>query len=222
MRAAGAAALALLALGSGAAEAACTAPAKRLDYAVRWAGDVIGAQSLQFAQDGDALVVRVTSEVRARLLFMTLIDLKHESEERWVQGRLRSFKGRTVDNGDVTEVRIEAEGDALKVVRNGEATRVAADAVVGSLWCAETLAKPGAATFIDTVKGRTGAVTLSPAREETIAAGGSDIRARRVEITGVQEREVWHDERGIGVRARFPAKLGPKVSVELKAIEAGG
>ncbi len=221
MRLAGAA-LTLLALGATSAEAACTAPAKRLDYAVRWAGDVIGTQSLQFTEDGDTLIVRVTSEVRARLLFMTLIDLKPESEERWVQGRLRSFKGRTVDNGDVTDVRIETDGDALKVVRNGEAARVPADAVVGSLWCAETLAKPGTAAFIDTVKGRTGAVTISPAREETIAVKGTDVRTRRVEITGVQEREVWHDERGIGVRARFPAKLGPKVSVELKTIEPGG
>jgi hypothetical protein len=210
---------AFLLLSAGAAEAACVAPAKRLDYTVRWAGDAIGKQSINFAEDGEALVVRVTTEVRASLLFMTLIDLKHESEERWVGGRLVAFKGRTVDNDDVTTVAIESDADAFKLTRNGETVRVPLDAVIGSLWCADAVAKSGSATYIDTVKGRNGPITLSPAREERFTVMGAEMRAKRVEITGVQEREIWHDERGIGVRARFPAKFGPKVSIELKAVD---
>ena len=206
----------LVALAPIAAHAACTAPAERLDYVISWAGGTIGHQQIVFERAGDKLSVRTKMRVHASLLFVTLIDLAHDSEEIWFGGRFRSYQGRTVDNEAVTDITVHPDGEGLLVTRNAEATRVPSDALPGSLWCAETLAKAGPNVLIDLVKGRTGQVTVSAPREEAVGVRGAEVRARKVEIQGFFEREVWHDLNGVGVRARFPAKLGPKVVVELQ------
>ncbi|MFN0044125.1 MAG: DUF6134 family protein [Alphaproteobacteria bacterium] len=206
----------LVALAPTAARAGCTAPAERLDYVISWAGGAIGHQQIVFEGAGDRLSVRTKMRVHASLLFVSLIDLAHDSEEIWVGGRLHSYRGRTVDNEAVTDIAIRPDGEGLLVTRNAEATRVPSDALPGSLWCAQTLAKAGPNVLIDLVKGRTGQVAVSAPREEVVSVRGAEVRVRKVEIQGFFEREVWHDSNGVGVRARFPAKLGPKVVVELQ------
>jgi hypothetical protein len=182
---------------------------------VKWAGGAIGRQRVIFEQSGDRISVSTTSQVSASLLFMPLIDLEHQSTEIWANGRLVSFSGRTVDNGRTVQVTVAPTEGAYLVTRNGEQTRVPADMVPGSLWCPESLARPGAATLVDLVKGRTGPVTVSPAIAEEIVVRGAAKPTKRYEITGFLEREVWYDASGKPVRVRFPAKMGPKVSVEL-------
>ena len=197
------------------ARAACSPPAQVLEYTVRWSGTTIGKQRVVFEQAGDRISVSTTSRVSASLLFVTLIELEHQSTEIWANGRLLSFSGRTVDNGRTVEVTVARAENGYLVTRNGEQMRVPMDAISGSLWCADSVARPGPGTFVDLVKGRTGPVTVSPMMPEDIVVRGTTLPTKHVEITGTQEREVWYDAVGKPVRVRFPAKMGPKVSVEL-------
>lgn len=207
---------ALLAAGASLpARAACIAPAERLSYAVRWGGDTIGRDEIEFATTGNRLVVRTRIAVEASLLFVTVLRLTHESEEYWEDGRFQRYAGRTVDNGATIEIGIEPAGDGFVLTRNGARTALPGDFLPGSPWCRATLAPTGPRVLVDLVNGKTGTVDLRGPVEDSVAIKGAHRRSERYDMLGVLERETWFDDAGRVLRARWPAKLGPKASVEL-------
>ena len=193
----------------------CHQPAPTLEYTVLFGGSPIGYQRMEFDGDGARLVVRTDVEISASFLFVPLIDLTHQSEEIWIDGHLRSFDGRTVDNGRETLVSISADAEGLTAYRNGEATPLPATFLPGSLWCRESLQVQGPVLLFDTVKGRTGTVEAHDTGEDELDVRGTRTRTTRYELTGAFEREVWVGPDGTGLRARVPSKLGPGITLEL-------
>ena len=189
--------------------AACTPPAAALTYQVSWGGDPIGHYDLAFETDGERLRVRTAIDIEATMLFITVTALTHESVETWVDGRLRRFAGRTVDNGEETVVTLEPAGDGLAIVRNGNRRDTGAAILPGSLWC-EALMRPGGpATFLDMVKGRIAEVEVRYLGQTEIGLGDRRVTTRHYAIEGGVRREVLYDLDGVGVQARLPAKFGP-------------
>lgn len=207
---------ALLTLAALPAWAACDAPEGKVAYTVRWGDDRIGVDEVEFRHEGDRLLVRTRMEVKASMLFVTVLRMKHESEEVWVDGRFRSFRGRTVDNGDVFEVSIEPASDGFKVTRNGESRVVPASFLPGSPWCTDVLSPLGSRTLVDLVKGKVGTVDLVRRPDEPLTIGGQTVTAQHYDMVGELQRESWFDGQGRFLRARVPAKLGPKVTIGLE------
>ncbi len=207
---------ALLTLAAFPAWAACDAPEGKVAYAVRWGDDRIGTDEVEFQHDGDRLLVRTRMEVKASMLFVTVLRMKHESEEVWVDGRFRSFRGRTVDNGDVFEVAIEPASDGFKVTRNGESRIVPASFLPGSPWCADILSPLGSRTLVDLLKGKVGTVDVVRRPDEPLTIAGQTVSAQHYDMVGELQRESWFDTQGRFLRARVPAKLGPKVTIGLE------
>ncbi len=193
----------------------CHPPAPELEYTVLLGGSPIGYQRMAFHGDGARLVVRTEVEISASFLFVPLIDLTHQSEEVWIDGRFHTFDGRTVDNGRETLVSVSAGAEGLTAYRNGEATPLPATFLPGGLWCRESLEVDGPVLLFDTVKGRTGTVEIHDAGEDDVEVRGAHSRATRYELTGAFEREVWFAPDGTGLRARTPSKLGPGITLEL-------
>ncbi|MFO0995120.1 MAG: DUF6134 family protein [Alphaproteobacteria bacterium] len=198
-----------------AARAACTPPAEKLSYVVRWGGDPIGRDEVEFTTAGNQLTVRTRIDVEARLLFVPVLRLNHESEELWTDGRLTRFSGRTVDNGAKIEVKIEPEGEGYVLTRNGERTNLPGDFLPGSPWCRSILARTGARVLVDLVNGKHATAEITGPVDDSVAIKGERRAAQRYDMAGPLEREAWFDEQGRVVRARWPAKLGPKASIEL-------
>lgn len=196
--------------------AACDAPDSKIAYAVRWGDDRIGTDEVEFRHDGERLLVRTRMEVKASMLFVTVLRMKHESEEVWVDGRFRSFRGRTVDNGDVFDVAIEPAPDGFKVTRNGESRIVPAGFLPGSPWCTDVLSPMGSRTLVDLLKGKVGTVDLVRRPDEPLIIGGETVTAQHYDMVGELQRESWFDAQGRFLRARVPAKLGPKVTIGLE------
>lgn len=207
---------ALLTLAALPAWAACDAPEGKIAYTVRWGDDRIGTNEVEFHHDGDRLLVRTRMEVKASMLFVTVLRMKHESEEVWVDGRFRSFRGRTVDNGDVFEVAIEPAPDGFKVTRNGESRIVPGDFLPGSPWCTDVLSPLGSRTLVDLLKGKVGKVDVVRRPDQLITLGGQTVSAQHYDMVGELQRESWFDAQGRFLRARVPAKLGPKVTIGLE------
>lgn len=207
---------ALLLMAALPAWAACDAPDGKIAYAVHWGDDRIGTDEVEFHRDGDKLLVRTHMEVKASMLFVTVLRMKHESVEVWVDGKLRSFRGRTVDNGDVFEVAIEPAPDGFKVTRNGESRTVPAGFLPGSPWCTDVLSPLGPRTLVDLVKGKVGTIDVVRRPDETLTVGGLTVTAQHYDMVGELQRESWFDGQGRFLRARVPAKLGPKVTIGLE------
>lgn len=196
--------------------AACDAPEGKIAYAVNWGDERIGTDEIEYHHDGDKLLVRTRMEVKASMLFVTVLRMKHESEEVWIDGKLRSFRGRTVDNGDIFEVVIEPASDGFKVTRNGESRIVPAGFLPGSPWCTDVLSPLGPRTLVDLVKGKVGTVEVVRRPDETLNVGGQAVTAQHYDMVGELQRESWFDAQGRFLRARVPAKLGPKVTIGLE------
>lgn len=206
----------LLAFAALPAWAACDAPDGKITYTVHWGDDRIGTDEVEFRHDGDRLLVRTQMAVKASLMFVTVLRMTHESEEVWADGRFRSYRGHTVDNGDVFDIAIEPTADGFKVTRNGESRIVPANFLPGSPWCTDVLSPLGARTLVDLVKGKVGTVSVVRRPDETIKAGGQTITAQHYDMVGELKRESWFDKDGRFLRARVPAKLGPDVTIGLE------
>lgn len=207
---------AVLALAAFPAWAACDAPDGTISYVVRWGDDPIGTDEVEFRHDGSRLLIRTRMEVKASLLLVTVLRMKHESEEVWVDGRFRSFRGHTVDNGDVFDVAIEPAPDGFKVTRNGESRVVPPNFLPGSPWCTEVLSPLGERTMVDLLKGKVGTVNVVRRPDQQLTIGGQDVTAQHYDMVGSLQRESWFDAEGRFLRARVPAKLGPRVTIGLE------
>lgn len=204
----------LLPLAASPASALCDRPDGKVVYTVRWGDDRIGRDEIEFRNEENRLIVRTRMQVKASMMFVTVLRLTHESEEVWAGGRLVSFKGRTVDNDDVYEVAIEPDNDGFKVVRNGEATHVPAGFLPGWPRCSAMMEPTGPRIMVDMLKGRTGTVDVRGPKTDTIMTGGQSVLARYYDMEGGElEREAWFDADGRFLRARAPAKLGPSITI---------
>jgi hypothetical protein len=204
----------LASLASAPAHAACEQTDGKMTYTVRWGDDAIGKDEIEFRREDNRLIVHTHMQVRATMLMVTVLRLTHDSDEIWVDGKFQSFKGKTVDNGDVFEVSIEPEGDGFRVTRNGETTRVPTGFLPGWPRCVDTMDPTGPRIMVDMLKGRTGTVDVRGPKPDSIMVDGRSVPARYYDMTGGElAREAWFDADGKFLRARAPAKLGPKITI---------
>lgn len=208
--------VAALAAATPAGAAGCDAPAGDLRYRVLWGDDDVGSHEMSFARDGDALHVRIRTRIDADLMLVDVLDLNHDGEEVWRDGRFESYRGRTVSNDDVYEVTVEPEGDGYRLDRNGLVSHIPANSIPGSLWCEAIIGPPGEAFVIDFLKGRLRHVRIESPAPSDIEAGDRTVGAMRHRIVDGYDSEIWFDDSAVGLRARFPAKMGPMVVLDLE------
>ena len=71
-------------------------------FLITWQERTIGEHHVSFRQSEGELEVRTRVELTVRLAFITLYDLRHESEEHWNGGRLTRLAAHTRENGTAT------------------------------------------------------------------------------------------------------------------------
>ncbi len=209
------ASLSVLAAAAPVGAVGCDAPAGELHYRVLWGDDDVGSHDMTFTRDGDALRVRIRTRIDANLMLVNVLDLKHDGEETWRNGQFESYRGQTVSNDDVFDVSVEPEGDGYRLDRNGLVSHIPANSIPGSLWCESIIGPPGEAFIIDYLKGRLRHVRIEATAASDIESGGRALPATRHQIIDGYDSEIWFDESAIGLRARFPAKMGPMVVLDL-------
>lgn len=207
--------LAVLTAAGPAGAAGCHAPADELHYRVLWGDDDVGSHDMTFTRDGDTLRVRIRTRIDADLMLVNVLDLKHDGEEIWRDGRFESYRGQTVSNDNVFDVSVAREDDGYRLDRNGLVSHIPANSIPGSLWCESIIGPPGEAFVIDYLKGRLRHVRIEAPAPSDIESGGRALPTTRHQIVDGYDSEIWFDEAAIGLRARFPAKMGPMVILDL-------
>lgn len=166
-------------------------------------GQPIGTHRFSLASvDGGGS--RVSSEARfdVKLLGLSLYRYRHRVDERWSGGCLASIDARTDDNGKLTEVRGQAEGDRFELRVREDERPAPADTTRG---CLMSFAywNPALATqtrLLDPGSGR-----VAPVEVDTITAAPADLRqptpVRGLRIRGLpQPIDVWYaGERWVGL-----------------------
>lgn len=184
-----------------------------LDFAILRNGAEIGRHVFQFVQRGDPTIVRIRAEVDYRVAFIPLYMFRHEAREVWRDGRLVAMTAETEKNGDEYTVAVTREGDSLNLSVNGDVTPVAAGVMPASLW---NNAVEGQRTIIDPADGELMNVSVRAAGEETIDVRGHQVRARRYEMTGEFQRDLWFDRKNELVQVRFKGEDGSDIRYRLR------
>jgi len=78
-------------------------------------GERIGQHAVTFTPEGKGFRAATTLELKVKLAFITLLNLRHESRELWQEGRLLELESLTDDDGDVFEVAAAATDDGIRV-----------------------------------------------------------------------------------------------------------
>ena len=173
--------------------------------------DDIGTHQVTFSQSGGDLLVEVKNRLKVKVLFITAYRFEANRREVWRGGKLVSYRSKTDDDGTEITVRAEAEGD--KLVIEGQNGRE--EAPLGTFpthpWNAKIVEQ---SRIMDTKTGELRTVSVTAAGEETIEAGGREVKARKYLMTGDMERELWFGPDGTWLQMRFD-KDGDKITFTL-------
>jgi hypothetical protein len=74
----------------------------------------IGQHVITFAPAGNGFRAVTKLDLKVKLAFVTLFDLRHQSEELWQDGRLVELRSTTQDGKDRFEVRAKAVADGIR------------------------------------------------------------------------------------------------------------
>ncbi len=156
-----------------------------LVFTVTHNGAPMGTHRVDFARDGDTLVVTIAIRFEVKLAFITVFRYQHDAREVWRGGRLIGFDSLTDDDGDRFQVAARATPEGLRVAGTGGQYLAPAETVTSSYW---HVGMTRHAKVLDSHSGRMIDLVATPAgsREETVGGRRVPVRLYRLagEITG--------------------------------------
>ena len=192
----------------------------RLTFDVWRDGDRVGEHRVSFRRDGEDLLVETQFGIEISFLVFKAYSFDYSSSARWHDGRLKSLRAVTDDDGSRREIRVEADV-AMQSLRlhDGTAWR---DVPLGTFptnhWHAGVL---HGNRVINTLTGQVNEVEILRLGEEQVETANGEVSATRYAYSGDLETEVWYDERGRWVKMRFRAKDGSTIDYRCRTCGAG-
>ena len=192
--------LAALALGASAsASLAAAVPANgKLAFDVIRKGRDIGDYTISFRSSGQALSVRLNTNVAVKLplIGVKVYVFKQDSQERWQGGKLAGLTSTTNDNGEKHNISLGAS-----------------PLLPASLWNSDIV---HAHKVVNTIDGRTMAIKVQGLGSETVKTGHGKKAATHYRISGGLARDLWYGADGTLVKVAFVGDDGSRVEYRLR------
>lgn len=178
-------------------------PADRV-FDVMLKGRRIGQHAMSFAPHSDGFEATTHLELKLKLAFITLIDMRHESRELWRDGRLVELRSVTDEDGEVFEVTAAATGQGIRV--RSEAGLIVAPPQIhtsNSIWDVTTMRQ---SEVIDARNGGIIGLVAEALGDEEIEVSGRDLAAARYRATTPEVvADLWYADDQL-VRARLEVR----------------
>ncbi len=192
--------VALTAAAAGTAQAAPgpSVPASgRMTFDVIRKGKDIGDYVLSFRGKGPDLTVNVSTDVNVKMpvIGVSAYSFRQQSTETWKGGKLAGLSSATDDNGTAHQINV------------GPSALIPA-----SLWNADIV---GARQVLNTITGKTDAITVRNLGEQTVKTGAGAVKATHYAVTGGLQRDLWFKGAQL-VHVRFAADDGSQVDYVLR------
>ena len=166
-------------------------------------GDVIGSHLVDFQGGANDFSVRTRIDITVRLLGITAFVFRHDSTERWRNGRLQAFDSKTTDDDSEFFVTGRVSGDTFSIT-NRKGTEVApADIMVGSYWTPSIARQT---QLIDPQRGRLKAQQLLSTDTLTVPVGSKPVETTRYRVAGLTDGWVAYDAAGRWLAAEVKKK----------------
>jgi len=187
----------------------------RLEYRVLRDGFEIGRHKTWFRHGDEAEMMTVETEIRitVKLFFITLYTYRLDSIETWRGDRLVALESSTDDDDDLYAVHAVAEDDGLRVDGAQETWTAPAMIMPTSLWRREMAQ---GSLLLGVEQGEALAVVFHEAGRETVTAGGAEVSAAKLVVSGDLERELWYGDDGILLHMRLIGSDGSTITYELQ------
>jgi hypothetical protein len=192
---------------------AATVPVGPLSFTVLRNGDEIGSDVLTFDRQSDRLVVHIKTDIAVKIAFITVYHFQHRSREVWTNGQLTYIESTTDDDGTKHSLRAEAQRGELVVDGDNKRSVVPARIVPASLWDHDIVTSR---TLLNTLNGTQMAINVSDRGPEQVMVRGRSTTARHFVLTGQLERELWYDDAGMLVQAKFKGSDGSNIIYALR------
>ena len=139
----------------------------------------------------------------ARILGVTAFVFRHESTERWRNGRLQAFDSKTTDDDSEFFVTGRAEAGSFRIINRKGTEMAPADIMVGSYWTPLTARQT---QLIDPQRGRVKAQQLLSTDAMAIQVRNVPVQATRYRVIGVTDGWVAYDAAGRWLAAELKKK----------------
>lgn len=171
-------------------------------------GEPIGTHAIAFREAGGRIEVEVTIKLEVKLLFVTVFRYDHVNHETWEGGRLVRIVTHTDDDGEAHAVRGESAAGGFRVTAPPPGYLAPADVMPTSWWNAETVRR---AELLNSQKGELLRVKILAGPEEAVATAAGEVRARRYQVTGDADLELWYDRDDRLAKIRFKGGDGTPI-----------
>lgn len=172
-------------------------------YTVLKDGEPVGAQSVTFDETDSGLNVSINWDVSVSFAGITLYRYEHERVERWVDGALKAFKGRTHDDGTDYDVSFDCGGTGCVWNVNGETRKFPSGIMPATVWNKKII---GQGSLISPVDKDFYEISAKSVGWQTVETGEGPVKAELVRVRGNIERDLWYDDTNRLVRMEFQLK----------------
>ena len=154
-------------------------------------GKRIGQHAVTFTPEGKGFRAATTLELKVKLAFITLLDLRHESRELWQDDRLMELASLTHDDGDVFEVAATATADGIRVESESDSIVASPDSrTSNTIWNPDCMLQ---SELIDARNGGVIGLVAERLGEEKVEVAGRQMRAMRYRgITPDADGQLWY------------------------------
>jgi len=169
-------------------------PGKYLYQIVHSRYGKVGTHAITLIKEGAQTIVTTALRLRVKILLVTVHRENADRREIWQGGRLVLYSSTTVENGKTIKVEANAAGGKLRINGPKGATTAPGNTFTTNPW---NVAIVKAATVMDSKTGAINKVVAVTAQgEETIAAGGGQVKATKYLFQADKRRFLWFDAGG--------------------------
>ncbi len=167
-------------------------PGNAIAFRILRDGAEVGTHRIAFAQRGTTTVARVAIDIAVSFAWVTVYRLTQRATETWEGDRFIGIESHTDDNGTAAWMRAAPDADgALRVSGSGTAPYAAPPGAVPSTYWNPAILR--AAPVISSQDGRLTEQRIRTGALEEVPCAGGTVRARRHEVLGERDMEIWYD-----------------------------
>jgi len=169
-------------------------------FAVVRNGSQIGTHAIELRRNGPETLVKQSTRIEVKVLFIQAYKFEQDETERWVNNRLVAMDSVTHDNGTDHKLDVRVNGKGLNVEGDGKTAQVDATVMPASIWNAALVKQTVALNVRD---GSLMHITVNDMGMDNVTVRGQPVKARHYEIKGPFSQDAWYDDKGNLVQAKF-------------------
>lgn len=182
------------------------------EYVVKRNGNPIGTLKIDFKRDGKSLVATSDYSIKVKLMAIVLYRYDKRMVERYEDGRLVAYETNIDDNGTKSQVRVRRDGEALSIVHPKGSLTAPLGMFPSTYWPPGTIDQT---QMIDSSEGVLLNVKTVEVAAEELAIDGRTIGAKRYEMSGDAERQLWYDAKtGAWLKMKLEGSDGSTIEIE--------